>query len=365
MAEISKKYSTKFPREVIEEAYRIFKQHLEADSNLSFTEQHITRSSEKLTLDSESEFYYAYRDEIDEATLSYTYNSPDRIINKFSISYSKTNMVRDKNRLIEKSNIVVSLKAQDDVRSVLDVFDKNYSPLIDDLNISSIDTVRSKYSVEKQIPSCHVDKNLLEKVQNYFKKAAEENNISGIVIKISDSAGTEELPDIKNFASDYFPNDIQNISIDCGNYNSMLFISFSRKKDNSKLKLSIMGDQARDKAIRIDTDTMRMLNDYKNRNYIFYLIPIFPMLWLSFTLGSLGFIFIGKDLRQIYLDIAVMIVLMETVYAIFSHWNSYTTFRTRNYESHQGWINWLTLTTIEFILFSVLSALVLKRLGLT
>ena len=73
MAEIRKKYNTKFPREVIEEAHRLFKDRLGKDANLSFAEWHITRGDEQSMLDSENEFYYGYRDEINEASLKYTY----------------------------------------------------------------------------------------------------------------------------------------------------------------------------------------------------------------------------------------------------------------------------------------------------
>jgi hypothetical protein len=52
MAEIRKKYLTKFPREVIEEAHRIFLERLGDNAKLSFAEWHITRGDEQLTLDS-------------------------------------------------------------------------------------------------------------------------------------------------------------------------------------------------------------------------------------------------------------------------------------------------------------------------
>lgn len=363
MAEIRKKYPTKFPREVIEEAHRLFKEHLEEDAKLGFAEWHITRGNEQLTLDSDNEFYYGYRNDIDEASLNYTYDSSK--IYKFFLSYSKRLKDRDHNIFVEESNILISLKTQEDVKLVFNIFDKNYIPVETSSNELSKDAPKSKYSVEKQIPSCHVDRNLIEKLQNYLEKVAQENNLPKLVIKIIDSSGTEELPDITNFASDYFPNDVRNISINCSNYDSKLSVSFDRKKEKSKLELSIKGDQAREKASRVNTDIMRMIDEYKNKNYIYHLIPTSSTIFLTWMAIAVGMIFVGKThFFQTYLKIAGIILSMEMAYAIFSHWNTYTTFRTKNYESFIGRKNWLTLALIEFLLFGVLGVVILNQIGL-
>ena len=369
MAEIKKRYPTKFPREVIEEAHRLFKERLEKDNKqtledakLSFAEWHITRGNEQLTLDSENEFYYGYRNDVDEASLNYTYDSSKMY--RFFLSYSKRSKKPYSNTFIEESNILISLKTQDDVRLVFNIFDKNYIPVETSSTELSEDAPKSKYSLEKQIPSSHVDKNLIEKIQNYFEDAGQEYNISNIIIKIIDASGTEELSDIRNFVSDYFPNDIRNISISCGKSDSKLSIVFDQKKEKSKLELSIMGNQAREKASRIDSDIIRIIDEYKNRNYIYHLIPISPMVFLTIMLYILGTLFIEHDFIQTYAWIFLIILSMEAAYGVFSYWNSYITFKTKKYESYIGRKNWLILALIEFLLFTIGGGIIIKQVGL-
>ena len=139
MAEIRKKYPTKFPREVIEEAHRLFKEHLEEDAKLGFAEWHITRGNEQLTLDSDNEFYYGYRNDIDEASLNYTYDSSK--IYKFFLSYSKRLKDRDHNIFVEESNILISLKTQEDVKLVCTF---QVSPLFIIFNLSYYSYLHSK-----------------------------------------------------------------------------------------------------------------------------------------------------------------------------------------------------------------------------
>jgi L-rhamnose mutarotase len=223
-----------------------------------------------------------------------------------------------------------------------------------------------KYSVEKRVPSSHVDKNLLMAIEDYFKKIAEEYKISGFIIKILDSNGTEELPSIKNFGPDYFPNDVRNISINCGNYNAKLSVVFDRKKEKSKLEISIMGDQAREKASRIDAEVMRMIGNYNIKNYIFHIISPRNMMFITFITISAALVMTLLLLRNMILTNALIlgiILLMEIIYAIFSYLNTYTTFKTKNYESYMGWKNWLTFALIEFLLFGVGGAVLLKHLG--
>jgi hypothetical protein len=367
MAEIRKNYVTKFPREVIEEAYRVFKERVGENGRLSFAEWHITHGDEQLTLDSDNEFYYGYRDEIDDASLKYTYVI-DNILYTFSITYSKIKLKRDSIQINEKSNIVISLKSQDDVRLVFNVFDKNYTNPVEkiDPGKSAKAAEMPKYSVEKQIPSCHVDKNLLIGIENYFKKIAEEYKMSGFIIKILDSNGTEELPNIENFNSDYFPNDVRNISINSGNYNAKLSIIFDRKKEKSKLEISIMGDQAREKASSISAEIMRMLDDYKTKNYIFHAISPGDSIFLTVMPTAVVLaitLLILKNMIQTFALVLGIILLMEITYAIFSYLNTYTTFKTKNYESYMGWKNWLTFAFIEFLLFGVGGAVLLKHFG--
>ena len=361
MAEIRKRYLTKFPREVIEEAHRVFLERLGDNAKLSFAEWHITRGDEQLTLDSENEFYYGYRDEIDDASLKYTYTI-ERIIYIFSVAYSKSSTLVIPIQIIGKSNIIISLNSQEDVKLVFSVFDENYLPPKEDVQPKTADKAneRPKYSVEKQIPSCHVDKNLLIRLEEYIKKIGQDKGYSGFTIKLIDSNGTEELPSMENFTSEYFPNDIRKISISCGNYQPKMSMNFDRKKDRSTLELSIIGDQARENASRISAEITRILEDYKTRNYIFHLIPIEPLIFITIMGFGFASLLVSRSFGLTFVTIGGIVLIMEIIYKIFSIFNTYTTFKTKRYESYVGWKNWLTFAFIEFVLFSAIGGIILN-----
>lgn len=365
MAEIRKKYDTKFPREVIEEAHKVFREHLGENCGLKYAEWHIRRGDEELTLDTENEFYYGYREPLDQASVKYTYALDEKLY-VFSMNYDKSIQKTD------RSTVIISLKTQEDVKHVFNIFEKNYvKPNSEDgVNTLSRARDRTKYNEEKTIPSCHVDKNLLRIIESIFMKISRDDNISKYRIKLYDSNGTEELPSMDDYSSEYFPNDTRRISISCSDSSFQdLSITFDKKKEESKLEISIIGSQAREDAGRIRAEIMSALDDYRTKNYIFHLAQIDSFLLLILIMPILALISVGiylfegalaSEAISSILIIMVIIIIMIVLYKFFSALITYTTFKTKKYESFQGWKNWLIFASLEFILFTALGGTILK-----
>jgi hypothetical protein len=232
----------------------------------------------------------------------------------------------------------------------------------------------STYYFTKKIPSCSVNKDLIQHIENYIIKKAESiylDDLDDIDVKeniqfsIQDSFGTEDYKSTQYFDRPSFPNDTKEIKIQFKRYAPKHFsieLSFARFAENSTIKITLTDDTAREKVKAIKSEIYDILNAYKTTNFIFHLL-ISP--WgatvIPFIMFALGFCLYqiikmlgtGQHLQGLlYLSAASLVPL----YLISILFKPYITFETQRNKSLSFWYRWFIGALLSFLLFGTLGS---------
>lgn len=151
-----------------------------------------------------------------------------------------------------------------------------------------------KYVINQHIPACHVNKDFLNKLEDYIKSKIP--NLIGISkkilsekysITISDEKGEEEINSISNYTSNLFPDSIKNIKIRVSIFLEKDFhlnVNFNKEQlglYSNNIEISYESKKAREIVLGIHEGIKQIIESYRNHNELYHLsehndIFIFP-----------------------------------------------------------------------------------------
>ena len=191
-----------------------------------------------------------------------------------------------------------------------------------------------KYEINEHIPACHVNKDFLNKLEDYIKSKIP--NLIGISkkilsekysITISDEKGEEEINSISNYTSNLFPDSIKDIEISVGLFMEKGFrlsINFNKEQlglYSNNIEISYESKKAREIVLGIYEGIKQIIESYRNHNEFYHLseendIFIFPA---SIFLFYISLIMLS-DKYYAFFVIAFFIGLLLLIYTILKAW---------------------------------------------
>jgi hypothetical protein len=363
MATKSKSYQQiKFNYDVITRSYKEFLKSINSNHKGSLQKSwEVQYVDTKWELDSESQFVNEYiKEEILEASFRcYTSNEA-----KFSINFSNYSYEDPKTR------VSISLADRDRIEKIFDIFEASYNDFLVRLNdtAKSDDASRSqiapRYSFEKTLPSTYVEKRLLVDLEHYILQRAKNLEAGKIKIPdynvtILDSTGTMTLKSIESYPRDVFDNEIEYITLSCGDsYKSiMVYVRFGKTKEKSKIEISYKGENAREIVESIKVGILHSIKDSQTWNFIYHPNFIVVAILINVLLFSAGALLYAVVKQGIYSQRAIAITLLLLAYLVGSNFKPYTTFDTRRNETIRKWSGWLVETVLGILLIWLVATL--------
>jgi hypothetical protein len=358
----TKKYNAKFPRNVIEDALRIFLEEAqvphtqEASSIYAVVEE----GGESWRLPSIGEFLSEYGKSITRAYLNLFWSKESSRI-EFKIQFS----VGPKGACA--SEIDITHLSRFSIERVFKVFQ--------DFSIQESPANRgSTYQLERPLPSCYVTPQLLRKLEQLLHENVAQPlgsyrpSMSSIVeIRLTDSradaSGCEILTTIDNYEREYFPDTIRRVQIGLGSLLSDdISIQFDLERIFTVLKVSKHSSAARADAIKVADQVLQIVNDHKNGNWF-----LNPPLLLKTLLETLSYISIGIGISFVRLSTGLFLGYITAaaglqVYTNLHRLKPYSEFHTRRSELISKWFNWFVFAAVEFLLFSVFITVIIRNI---
>ena len=234
-------------------------------------------------------------------------------------------------------------------------------------------TDETSYSLNKILPSCHVNPDLIKRLESLLDNIPilrDDNSYSGsskIEVSIEEQDGVEVFSSIDHYRRDYFPDDTKRVNVRIGgSWQNRVTIKFSLEPFTSQIAVLCQSPNARSDAKRIYEHAMDVIKDYQNNNWI--LNPSWPLLHV--IIAPVSYVSFGISLAAIKLSLvaasrfAILGIAIQ-VYTNSHRLKPYSEFKTKLNEERSKWFNWFLLVILEFILLSLvltpLIGFVLKR----
>ncbi len=226
----------------------------------------------------------------------------------------------------------------------------------------------SSYSLSKTLPSCNVDKILLEELEQYIQQKvqnlADPDNKDEVSyeLHIKDSIGLEQFNSINEYNKTYFPNDTEGITIGCRslytkNNHQVIKIRFATRKFASEINVSLVGNSAREIALSLSDEILRIIEPYKTKNYLFNPNGIHGLAVFAVTCLCASFLSGNELLSEPYKKFAQAVVFVAMIcgfsWFILLFFKPYCTFKTALNEKRETKVKWIVTGIIGFILFTV------------
>jgi hypothetical protein len=234
---------------------------------------------------------------------------------------------------------------------------------------------KTRFSLEKQIPSCHITKGLLNDIEEFLIKELSQVNEEAnksfrehYKIRFTDRMGEEILNSIVDYKDPQFTNSIFEIKQYYDIYKPVKFsieIIFNKKdKIFSKVNIIYYGFGSRDYVINIYDKLLRILETHRTYNWAFHPHPIIlGALWTLLCFG-LGFGF--SDLISGYTTrgsiAALFSVVLLLYFGISNKIKTFISFDTKAFNIAQNWYEWIIKGILGFLLFGTLLFLLRKKL---
>ena len=355
-------YSVKFPRNVIEDALRIFLEEAQfpRTEQASFVYAVIEEAGETWRLPSINEFLSEYGKSISIANLSLKWRNESFEI-EFSIRFS----AGPKGACT--STIEVTHLSRSSIGQVFKIFQ--------DFCIQESAVNRgSTYQFETALPSCYVTPQLLKKLEqllitNFAQIPGNHRSSMSSIVEIrlvdsrADSSGCEILTTIDNYEREYFPDTLRRVQIGLGSLLSDdVSIQFDRERSFTVLKVVKHSPDARADAIRVADQVLQIVNDHKNGNW--FLNP--PFLLKTFF-ETLSYMSIGIGITLLRFSTGLFLSLIAAaaglqVYTNLHKLKPYSEFHTRQSELISRWFNWFMFAAVEFVLFSIFVTAIIRKI---
>lgn len=231
----------------------------------------------------------------------------------------------------------------------------------------------TSYSLNKILPSCHVNPALIKRLESLVNDITilrDDNSYSGsskIEVSIQERDGEEKFSSIDHYRRDYFPDDTKTVSVRIGgSWQNRVTVKFSLEPFTSQIAVLCQSPNARSDAKRIYDHAMDVIKDYQNSNWI--LNPSWPLLHI--IIAPVSYMSFGIALATIKTSLvgasrfAILGIAIQ-VYTNSHRFKPYSEFKTRLNEERSKWFNWFLLVILEFILLSLvltpLIGVVLKK----
>jgi hypothetical protein len=349
----TKTYNAKFPRDVIEDALRIFLEEAQiprahgATSVLAVVEE----AGETWRLPTIDEFLSEYGKSIKRARLSVAWSKESHRV-EFSIRFSVGP------RGACASEIDVTHLSRSSIERVFKVFQ-------DFCSQESTDNRGSAYRLEMALPSCYVTPNLLKKLEqlliaNVAQPLGSHSPSASSPVEIrltdsrADSNGCEILASIDNYKREYFPDTISRVQIGLGSLLSQdIFLQFDRERIFTVLQVSMHSPSARADAMKVADQVLQIISDHRNGNWF-----LNPPFFLKSFLEILSYLSIGIGIPFARLSPWLFLGCIAAgagiqVYTSLHRLKPYSEFHARQSEMISKWFNWFVFAAVEFLFFSV------------
>jgi len=202
----------------------------------------------------------------------------------------------------------------------------------------------SRFAIEKHIFACHVNKNLLNELEDYIKNeipkliSVPKNNFNeGYTISIRDKSGQEEIKSISNYSLSFFPDSTNKIEISVRFFQEKEFtlsISFDSEysKKYESIRISYEANNAREIVEGIHGGINRIIESHRNQNELFHPTGNIEMFFSFFKLFFIMFAFFMLDKNVILALIFLLIFLIMITYSfVGNRFRHYITYETNYY----------------------------------
>ncbi len=226
----------------------------------------------------------------------------------------------------------------------------------------------SAYELDKRIKSTFVSLTLLQEIEKYLLDQGESQRKEDSQIKytvtIYDKFGEEGIDSFENYHRSSLPNEAKRINLDVHDYHNdfRIAVSFSRESAYSYLRVQVVDNSAKEKAIGIANTLESRLNEHKNLNFIFHS-------WLPYLLPALLGLAIGwttPDLINNNISIGTLIgffiIFIVLLYYCLKIVNPYSVLDTNRNRQISSFVKWILNGLAGVFLFGLLATLVRKYL---
>jgi hypothetical protein len=222
------------------------------------------------------------------------------------------------------------------------------------------------FTVDRDLPSCRVNVELLRKIQLYAETIFPTQSI---LIDIAEPAGVETLATIAEYRYEYLPSSARSVRIRSsaiGHPGENIELSFGLQ--NAGLKIYTDGIEAREKAIRIRDEVFRMLEPYQTLNHFLHGDKAIGWLMVAVTGIIVAIVMATAGHRadgQTTVSVAALVVPLAIVlaFASVSKLKPYSMFDTRENKTRNTIGNWILLAVAASVI-GVIVKLMLSAAGL-
>ena len=220
------------------------------------------------------------------------------------------------------------------------------------------------FSAEKRIPSCLVDKALIESLEDYIQRRVKEvskgPNETRLSIEIIDAAGTENVKSIKEFGPARFHDGTKEIHMTCrGHWQETLEVRvrFARGRNDSWVRVQYEGNAPREfvagliAGIQGTLAQSRTFNSWFQVNYLVQ--PIIAMVSILMCVIAIAISLTDKKVPDIARSFFLLGSVVILGYALLGVCKPYSAFDTRRNQVLRTVSNWLLVGVAGFILFTV------------
>lgn len=246
----------------------------------------------------------------------------------------------------------------------------------------------AKFELERRIPSCFIDLDLLGRIEGYVLEGIPtllgvepETVARKFRVSLKDDSGTEEVARVSQFPSRTLPDATKEVSVRLylsefvelesesrkGEWRDLsLWVTFSREPRSTKLVLSCTAPRAREIALGIADELGRRIEPSSTSNWVFH-----PSLGvetlLSFVLFmlpvpiSLAFM---RTPAYVAYPAAAAFVLLVLIRQVAPRLKPYSSFDSRSQQALDRLWSWFLWGLLTFVVFgSLFTALRNKLLG--
>jgi hypothetical protein len=167
----------------------------------------------------------------------------------------------------------------------------------------------NRFGIAKPIVACHVNKNLLNELEDYIKNeipkligVSKKNINEKYSIYINDKIGEEEIESISNYSLSVFPDSTKRIEINVRLFLEKYFIfsisfdsEYSRKYES--IKISYESNNAREIALGVYEGINRIIESHRNNNEFFH-----PSLGIESFIYYLKYILLGFSIPMFLIN---------------------------------------------------------------
>jgi hypothetical protein len=226
----------------------------------------------------------------------------------------------------------------------------------------------SDFKLEKQLPSCDVDKKLLKGIQDYLlaraKALAGEDILEGndrFSVQIHDDLGVETVRSVDDIPGSQFLDSTKRIQLRLNlkyglkGFPLEIDVKFDKDRIFSNLNIAYSGNDARSAVAGLHDGIMRLVMSARNNNRYFN-PPAFleGALWFSTSVPMLGGSALGKHVPNAWSYGFLITALMWAYLIAGKRLRPYTAFDTPITKRNSKLVEWFIYGLLGFIVFGTL-----------